>query len=100
MRSCPAWTEYAIIDNGTVPALLLNVVYDKFTRYCKDYAIKSEVLPYAQFRKQLEHAEYFIEKDVVKRIGSEVRRVITLNYAQLRTRCDVSGLEISLAQPL
>ncbi|MDD4773006.1 MAG: hypothetical protein PHZ09_05305 [Eubacteriales bacterium] len=93
-------SEYAIIDNGTVLALRLNVVYDKFTRYCKDYAIKSEILTYSQFRKQLEHAEYFIEKNAQKRIGSEQRRVYTLNYAQLTTRCDVSGFEICEAQPM
>ncbi|MDD4774851.1 MAG: hypothetical protein PHZ09_14815, partial [Eubacteriales bacterium] len=93
-------SEYAIIDNGTVLALRLNVVYDKFTRYCKDHAIKSEILPYVQFRQQLAHTEYFIEKNVVKRIGSEVQRVFTLDYKMLKGRCDVSGFEISVVQPL
>ncbi|MDD4774733.1 MAG: DNA primase, partial [Eubacteriales bacterium] len=93
-------SEYALLNEGTHLALRLNAIYDKYTRYRKDYAIKGEILTYQQFRLQLEHTDYFIEKNAVRRINSENRRVFILNYTLLKTRCDVSGFEISESQPL
>ena len=81
-------------------ALWLNHVYDRYTKYRKDYAIAGETLTYAQFKKQLQHSDYFLESNVQKRIGSENRRVWTLNYGLLKTRCDVSGFEITEVEPL
>ena len=93
-------TEYAIIDDGKVLALWLNHVYDGYTKYRKDYAIVGETLSYAQFKKQLQHSDFFMESNVQKRIGTENRRVWTLNYELLRTRCDVSGFELTEVEPL
>ncbi len=93
-------SEYAIIDNGKVLALWLNHIYDRYTKYRKDYAIVGETLTYAQFKKQLQHSDYYLESNVLKRMGSDVRKVWTLNYELLSTRCDVSGFEITEVKPL
>ena len=93
-------SEYTICDGGTVLALRLNPIYDKYTKYRKDYAVVGETLTYAQFKKQLTHSDYFLESNVQKRIGSENRRVWTLNYELLKARCDVSGFEITEIEPL
>ncbi|MGI6497269.1 MAG: DNA-binding protein [Oscillospiraceae bacterium] len=93
-------SEYAITDDGKMLALWLNHVYDRYTKYRKDYAILGETLTYAQFKKQLQHSDYFLESNVIKRLGSDVRRVWTLNYDLLKTRCDVSGFEITEVEPL
>ena len=50
-------SEYAITDDGRVLALWLNHVYDRYTKYRKDYAILGETLTYAQFKKQLQHSD-------------------------------------------
>ena len=93
-------TEYVILDDGKVLALWLNHVYDAYTKYRKDYAIVGETLSYAQFKKQLQHSDFFIESNVQKRIGSDNRKVWTLNYELLKARCDVSGFEITEVEPL
>ena len=93
-------SEYAITDDGKVLALWLNHVYDRYTKYRKDYAILGETLTYAQFKKQLQHSDYFLESNVLKRLGSDVRRVWTLNYELLKARCDISGFEITEVDPL
>lgn len=93
-------SDYAICDGDTVLALRLNPVYDKYTKYRKDYAVAGETLTYAQFKLQLSHSDYFLESNVQKRIGSENRRVWTLNYGLLKARCDVSGFELTEVEPL
>lgn len=93
-------SDYAICDGDAVLALRLNPVYDKYTKYRKDYAVAGETLTYAQFKLQLSHSDYFLESNVQKRIGSENRRVWTLNYGLLKTRCDVSGFELTEVEPL
>jgi putative DNA primase/helicase len=93
-------SEYTISEDGKVLALWLNHVYDRYTKYRKDYAILGETLTYAQFKKQLKHCDFFLESNVQKKIGSDNRRVWTLNYAELKARCDVSGFEITEITPL
>ena len=93
-------SEYAICDDGRVLALWLNHVYDRYTKYRKDYAIVGETLTYAQFKKQLQHSDFFMESNVQKRIGTENRRVWTLNYDLLKARCEVSGFENTEVVPL
>ena len=81
-------------------ALWLNHVYDRYTKYRKDYAIVGEILTYAQFKKQLKHCDFFIDSNVQKRMGTENRKVWLLNYEILKSRCDVSGFEITDIDPL
>jgi putative DNA primase/helicase len=93
-------SEYAILNDGKVLAIWLNHVYDKYTKYRKDYAILGETLTYAQFKKQLQHSDYYLDSNVTKRMGSDVRKVWLLNYELLSMRCDVSGFEITDIKPL
>jgi hypothetical protein len=93
-------SEYAIIDDGKVLAIWLNHVYDRYTKYRKDYAILGETLTYAQFKKQLRHSDYYLDSNVLKRMGSDVRKVWLLNYELLSVRCDVSGFQITEVEPL
>ena len=93
-------SEYCISEDGKVLALWLNHVYDRYTKYRKDYAIVGEILTYAQFKKQLKHCDFFIDSNVQKRMGSENRKVWLLNYEILKSRCDVSGFEITDIDPL
>ena len=92
-------SEYDLSDDGKVLSLWLNHVYDRFTKYCREYAIVGEVLAYAQFRKQLEHSDFFLAKNVQKWLGSENRKVWQVYFPVLSARCDVSGFDAS-AKPL
>ena len=92
-------TVYYKIDGGKM-YLWLTPVYDLYTKYRKDYAIVGEVLTYAQFKKQLQHSEYFIQGNAQKRIGSEKRRVWVIDYALLCKNCDVMGFEGTEIKPL
>lgn len=91
-------TQYRIEEGKLY--LWLAPVYDQYTKYRKDYAITGEILPYAQFRKQLQHSEYFINAAVQKKIGSENRRCWVVNFDLLRQHCDVSGFETTDIEPL
>ncbi len=92
--------DYTFDKDGTVLCLWLNHVYDLYTKYRKDYAICGEVLTYAQFKKQLLHCDFFIGSNEPKRIGGELRKVWTLDYTTLKSRCDVGGFEITEIDPL
>ena len=59
-----------------------------------------EVLPYSQFKKQLMHSDLFVQANVQKRIGTESRKAWIVDYALLRTRCDVAGFEEGRVAPL
>ena len=83
--------EYAFENDGAVLCLWLNQVYDMFTKYVKDHAVITELLPYAQFKSQLKNCDYFIASNILKRIGGQPRTVWTLNFKLLRDKCDVEG---------
>lgn len=80
--------------------LWLTPVYDLYTKYRKDYAIAGEVLTYAQFKKQLQHSEYFIAANEQKRIGTDNRKCWVIDYGLLRKNCDISGFEVTEIEPL
>ena len=83
--------DFAFENNGQFLCLCMAPVYDRYTRYRKDYAVLGEVLPYGQFKKQLEHSEFFVEKNRVKQFKEGSRRVWVVDYHKLGKRCDVSG---------
>ena len=90
---------YYKIDGGRL-FLWLTPVYDIYTKYRKDYAIVGEVLTYPQFKKQLQHSEYFIAGNEQKRIGTENHKCWVIDYELLRKNCDVSGFEGTEIEPL
>ena len=83
--------DYAFENNRDYLCLWLAGIYDRYTRYRRDCAIIGEVLPYTQFKKQLEHSEFFVEKNRNKRFGEDTKKVWVVNYAKLSQRCDVAG---------
>jgi hypothetical protein len=87
--------DFELSDDDKVLSLWLNRVYDKYTKYRREYAVTGEVLTYAQFKKQLEHSDFFLAKNVQKWIGSENRKVWQVDFGILSARCDVSGFETS-----
>jgi hypothetical protein len=92
--------EYAFDKGGAVLCLWLSHVYDRYTKYRKDYAVGGEALSYPQFKKQLAHSDIFLASNVARRMGGELKKVWLLDYAALKARCDVSGFENTGAQPL
>ena len=83
--------DYAFDNNKQYLCLHLAGVYDRFTRYCKDYAVQGEVLRYKLFKKQLEHMDYFIAKNKNKRFGDIVKKVWVIDFHKLSNYCEVSG---------
>jgi hypothetical protein len=72
-------------------AVALSGVYDRYTRYRRDYAGVGEVLPYAQFCKQLEHTEYFVAKNKPTRFGEDVKRAWVVDFEKLSQVVDLAG---------
>ena len=85
--------DYAFEQGDRHLCLCLNGLYDRYTRYRRDCAIAGEVLPYNQFKKQLERCEFFVEKNRTKRFGDQTKRVWVVDYHKLSGLCDVSGFQ-------
>ena len=90
---------YYKIEGGKL-YLWLTPIYDLYTKYRKDYAIVGEVLTYAQFKKQLQHSEYFLASNQQKFIGTDNHRCWVIDYDRLRKNCDISGFEVTEIEPL
>jgi hypothetical protein len=84
---------------GGVLSLWLNHIYDKYTKYRREFAVSGEVLTYTQFKKQLEHSDIFIAKNKQMWLGNANRKVWQVDFAKLSARCDVSGFEADV-EPL
>ena len=84
-------SDYVFEAGGQQLCIWFAGVYDKYTRYRKDYAIMGEVLSAKQFYKQLEHSVYFIAKNKPKRMGDIVRKVWVVDFEKLSLVADVSG---------
>jgi len=66
-------------------------IYDRYTKYRKDYAVWGEVLRVGDFYKQLTFSKYYVSKDKEVRIGGKVCRVWVVDFEKLQQSCDVSG---------
>ena len=92
--------DYCLSDDRTQLFIRLSSVYDKYTKYRKDYAIVGEVLTYAQFKKQLSHSDIFIQANVQKKLNGVNAKFWVINYGLLMERCDVTGFDTDDAVPL
>ena len=92
-------TVYYKIEDGKL-YLWLTPVYDLYTKYRKDYAIVGEVLTYAQFKKQLQHSEYYIKHNFQKFFGNTNHKCWVINFDLLQKNCDVSGFYPTEIKPL
>jgi hypothetical protein len=71
--------------------LHLKGIYDRYTRYRRDYAVLGEVLRYSDFKQQLKKSAYYIADQRDMRFGSVTRKVWVLDFERLCGVCDVSG---------
>ena len=85
--------DYDLDQDDKVLSLCLCNIYDRYTKYRREYAITGEVLTYAQFRQQLEHSDIFIAKNEQMWLGGDNRKVWKVNFEILSRRCDVTGFE-------
>ena len=83
--------DYCFENNNQYLTISLSDVYDRYTKYLKDFAIKGESLEYKQFCKQLRKTEYCVKSSFKKRMAKESRWVWTINYEKLSANCDVVG---------
>ena len=91
--------EWTRLENGSQLAIRLNLVYDRFTKYRRDYAIAGECLEYRQFLKQLKNSDLFIDNRAV-RFKDEVQRAYVIDLTALSNRCDIDGFTTNPLLPL
>ncbi|GHV44280.1 hypothetical protein FACS189492_0350 [Clostridia bacterium] len=82
--------DYTFENGNQYLVIYLKQAYNKYTRYRSDYKIEGEVLPRAQFMKQLGKSVYCVDKSVTKRFGKETHRAWVLDFDKLSKACDVS----------
>ncbi len=93
-------SDYTLSDDHRLLYIRLTQVYDKYTKYRKDFAIAGEVLPFGQFKKQLMHSDLLIQASAQKKFGTMNYRCWAIDYTALTNRCDVSGFETTDIVPL
>ena len=85
--------DYILSEDGGTMYIRLAQLYDRYTKYRRDYAVVGEVLPYAQFRKQLMHSDIMIQANFQKKFNGVNNKCFIIDFALLKARCDVSGFE-------
>ena len=85
--------DYTINMEGTELFIRISHIYDRYTKYRREYAVEGEVLTYSQFRKQLRHSDLVIATNVQKRLRSGNTKGYVINYKLLKERADVEGFE-------
>ena len=86
-------TDYQFSADGSTLYIRLAQIYDQYTKYRRDYAVTGEVLPYAQFRKQLTHSDLLLQAAVQRRFDGMNSRCFAIDYALLKQRCEVEEFE-------
>ena len=96
-------TEYEIAggEGDRLLYIRLDQVYDRYTKYRKDYAVAGEVLPMAQFKKQLKASDLYMGNNVQHRIGGGPNtKCWVVDYETLLERCDAAGFDVTEIVPL
>ena len=86
-------TDYQFSADGSTMYIRLFQIYDQYTKYRRDYAVTGEVLPYAQFRKQLMHSDVMLQSNIQKKFNGVNSRCFAIDFALLKQRCDVAEFE-------
>ena len=90
--------DYFFNVTGNELFLWVANVYDKFTRYHKDHAIKGEVLTKEQFISQLKESGYCLNEKKSKQIRMDSdtnRRYWKIDYEKLCQNAEVEGFKIN-----
>ncbi len=85
--------DYQLNSERTILYIRIRAIYDRYTRYRREYAVAGEILPYDQFRKQLKHSDVLIQAGAQHKFGGKNDRCYVIDYQLLNTRGDVSGFE-------
>lgn len=86
--------DYTFDKGGRIIGIRFCDVYDRYTKYRRDYAVTGGCLPYNQFLKQLRQSDFFLESNKTMRFGNETKKAWALDFSILKERRDLSGLEI------
>ncbi|MEI6132417.1 MAG: bifunctional DNA primase/polymerase [Bacillota bacterium] len=91
--------EWILIEKETQLAIRLIEVYDKFTKYRREFATGGECLELSQFKKQLKNSDLFIDNKTV-RFQNDTHKAYVLDFRLLKERCDVEGFINTGVKPL
>jgi len=89
--------DYTFEAAGKHLCLRLEIVYDKYTKHRKDYAITGEVLSLNEFRKQFRKSGYCVKANVSARVKGVSVKVWKADFEALSRICEVSGFMASPA---
>ena len=85
--------DYTLSIDGNELFIRLSHIYDRYTKYRREFAVEGETLTYTQFRKQLRHSDLLIATNTQKRLRSGNTKGYIINYRLLKERADVEGFE-------
>lgn len=83
--------DYCFENAGRTLCLRLSDVYDKYTKYRKDYAIVGTVLTANEFRRQFGKSVFCIKANTTVRMKGEATKVWKVDFEALSQVCEVSG---------
>ena len=83
--------DYCFENAGRTLCLRLGDVYDKYTKYRKDYAIIGTVLTANEFRRQFGKSAFCAKANTTIRMKGEATKVWKVDFEALSQVCDVSG---------
>ncbi len=87
--------QYCIRNSNELLEISLYGLYDDYTKYVRDHAIKTEVLDLNSFRKQLKVSDLYLGSTGPKRLGGglQVKRCYIIDLKKLGERVEVMGFE-------
>jgi len=85
--------DYTLSIDGNELFIRISHIYDRYTKYRREFAVEGETLTYTQFRKQLRHSDLLIAANTQKRLRSGNTKGYVINYRLLKERADVEGFE-------
>ena len=85
--------DYSIDETDGLLMLHFPDIYDKYTKYRREYDVRGEVLSYTEFSKQLQHSDLFKQKgkQVFQPSIRKNTKMWVLDFNLLNSRCDVSA---------
>ena len=92
--------DYAFSEDGRMLFIRMRDIYDRYTKYRREYAVAGEVLPFDQFMLQLKNSDVYLKSNAQKKFGRENRRCDMIDFELLSSRCDVTGFITDDAVPL
>jgi hypothetical protein len=83
-------TDFKVSEDEKQIAIRFPRIYDRFTKYRRDYAIVGECLDYRQFLKQIRNSDLFLEYKQT-RFDDANTKAYVLDYQAILVRCDINS---------